>query len=160
MEVAPRSAYAHRVLGTRLLRWGEPVLALASLERAVELDPDHAETWNALGLARYHAEDRRGAERSFRAGLERHPDHVGLSLGLAALLINEGRHADALVLYDRVLRQAPTFAPAHVGRGILLHELGRQDEAEAAFARAVEVARRPARFQRRLEQYRALRRGD
>jgi len=160
VEVAPRSAYAHRVLGTRLLRWGEPALALASLERSLELDPEHAETWNALGLARYHADDRPGAERAFRDGLARHPEHVGLSLGLAAMLVNEGRHEEALSVYDRVVGLAPTFAPAHVGRGILLHELGREDDAEAAFVRAVEVARRPARFRRRLEAYRALRRGD
>lgn len=157
-EVAPRSAHAHRVLGTRLLRWGRPEAALEPLERAVILEPGHAESWNALAMARYHSDDRLGAERTFREGLARHPTHSGLSLGLAALLINEGRYPEALAIYDRVVEQTPSFAPAHVGRGILLHELGREDEAEAAFVRAVEVARRPARFRRRLDAYRRLRR--
>jgi Flp pilus assembly protein TadD len=158
VEVAPRSAYAHRVLGTRLLRWGRPVEAVDPLARAVELDPAHAETWNALGMARYHADDRAGAEGAFRDGIARHPSHPGLRLGLAALLVNARRFAEALAEYDALLARVPTFAPAHVARGILLHELGREDEAEAAFVRAAEVAQDRPRFQRRLEEYRALRR--
>lgn len=160
VEVAPESAYAHRVLGTRLVRWGRPEAAVEPLARSVALDPAHAETWNALGLARYHAEDRAGAERAFREGIARHPAHTGLRLGLAALLINAERFDEALAIYDAVVERVPTFAPAHVGRGILLHELGREEEAEDAFVRAVEVARRPARFRRRLEAYRRLRRGS
>jgi Flp pilus assembly protein TadD len=72
--------------------------------------------------------------------------------------VNAHRFPQALEVYDEVITIAPAFAPAHVGRGILLHELGREDEAEAAFVRAVEVARDRARFQRRLDAYRALRR--
>jgi Flp pilus assembly protein TadD len=68
-EIAPGSAYAHRFLGTRLLRWGDPELALAPLTRAVRLDPGHGETWNALGLARHALGDLGGAEAAFRAGL-------------------------------------------------------------------------------------------
>jgi len=158
-QAAPRSAYAHRVMGTRLLRWGRAELALEPLERAVELDPEHAETWNALALARSAAEDAGGAEAAFRQGLRRHPDHPGMRLGLAALLVNTGRYEAALAIYDAIVRERPGFAPGHVGRGILLHELGREDEAEAAFVEAVRVARRPGRFRRRLEAYRALRRG-
>ena len=158
VEAAPRSAYAHRVMGTRLLRWGRPEPAIAPLVRAVELAPDHAETWNALGLARDAVGDHDGAESAFRRGLGRHPNHLGLRLGLAALLINTRRFAEALEVYDEVVELRPSFAPAHVGRGLLLHELGRPDEAERAFERAVQVARRPEGYERRLSEYRALRR--
>jgi predicted RNA polymerase sigma factor len=44
-----------------------------------------------------------------------------------------------------------------VGRAILLHELGRHEEAEAAFARAAEVARDPGPYAARLADYRRLR---
>ncbi|MCB9591522.1 MAG: tetratricopeptide repeat protein [Sandaracinaceae bacterium] len=159
IEAAPRSAYAHRVMGTRLLRWGRAELSIGPLARAVDLDPTHAETWNALALARSAAGDAAGAEEAFRRGIEQRPDHPGLRLGLAALLVNDERYDAALAIYDAIVAERPTFAPAHVGRGILLHELGRPDEAEAAFVQAVRVARRPERFVRRLEAYRALRRG-
>lgn len=160
IEAAPRSAYAHRVAGTRLLRWGRAALAVPLLARAIELDPSHAETWNALAMAHYHAEDLEAAGQTFRRGIERHPSHLPLRIGLAALLVNAHRYTEALAIYDDVVRLRPSFAPAHVGRGILLHELGREDQAEAAFVDAARVARDRARYQRRLDAYRALRAGD
>lgn len=160
IEAAPRSAWAHRVMGTRLLRWGRAELAIGPLRRSLELDPSHAETWNALALAENAAGDVEAAEADFRRGIARDARHPGLRLGLAALLVNTERYADALAIYDDIVRERPSFAPAHVGRGILLHQLGREDEAEAAFVEAVRVARRPERFRRRLEEYRALRRAQ
>ncbi len=158
-SLAPDDAHVHRVTGTRLLRWGQAAAAVPHLARAVELDPSHEETWNALGLARYHADDVEGAERTFRQGLERHPASRPLRLGLAGLLVNARRFAEALAVYDAVVAREPGFAPAHVGRAILLHELGRTREAEAAFARAVEVAEVKAPYRERLAAYRRLLRG-
>lgn len=157
MARAPDDAYPYRVLGTRLLRWGKPERAVSPLEHAVELEPAHAETWNALALARYHTGDLSGAEQTFHRGLERHPMHRGLHLGLAALLVNASRFEDALAIYDRVVERWPSFAAAHVGRGLLLHELGRPDDAEAALERATEVARDPRPYLARLARYRARR---
>ena len=156
IDRAPSNAYPHRVTGTRLLRWGQSTEALPHLQRAVELDVAHAETWKALAMAHYHDSHLDEAERAFRTGQRHHPDHLGLRLGLAALLVNTGRHREALAAYDGVLTRAPRFAAAHVGRAILLHELGRQREAEAAFVRAVEVAEEPRQYQQRLEAYREL----
>ncbi|MBX3250827.1 MAG: tetratricopeptide repeat protein, partial [Myxococcales bacterium] len=90
-ERAPEDAYPHRVLGTRLLRWHQPDEALAPLERATALDPRHAETWRALGLARHHAGDLEGAEAAFRQGLAQGHERA-LCLSLAALLVNAGRY--------------------------------------------------------------------
>lgn len=157
IEIAPESAYAHRVLGTRLLRWNQADAALDPLARACALEPTHAETWKALGLARHQLGDRAGAESAFREGLRHRPNERTLQLPLAALLVNARRYEDALAIYDAVLQVDRRFAAAHVGRGILLHELRRYDEAEAAFARAVEVADDPRPYQARLVAYRRLR---
>lgn len=151
------AAYPLRVLGTRLLRWGRPEEAIDPLARSVEIDPAHAETWKALGLAHHHAEQIEAAESAFRAGLTHHPRHLGLRLSLAALLVNGGRYEPALEVYDGLLEDFPRFAAAHVGRALLLHELGREDEAEAALIRAAAVAEEPAEYEERLRDYRALR---
>ena len=155
-ELEPQSARGYTILGTRLLRWGQPEAAVEPLARSVELAPDNPETWNALGLARHEAGDLRGAEEAFRGGLGRHREHRGLYLGLAALLINSRRHEEALSVYDQVVERWELFAAAHAGRGILLHELGRTREAEEAFVRAAEVARDPRPYRIRLQEYRAL----
>ncbi len=157
INVMPKAAFPRRVLGTRLLRWGDAARAARVLDRAVRLEPDHAETWNALGHAYVQSERPDLALRTFQLGARRHPQHIGLKLGWAAALINRRSYPEALAVYDEVVKLAPRFAPAHAGRGILLHELRREEEAEAAFVRAAEVAQRPKPYRRRLTEYRALR---
>jgi tetratricopeptide (TPR) repeat protein len=157
IEIAPERAYGHRVMGSRLLAWGRASEAVAPLVRALELDAGHGETWNALALAYYHKGDRASAERTFREGLEAQGDHMDLWVGLAGLLVNAGRYEEALDVYDGLVGRWPRFAPAHVGRALLLHELGRPDEAEAAFLRAAQVADDPGPYQQRLLEYRMLR---
>ena len=157
--VDPEDAYPYRVLGTRLLRWGKADEAIEPLARSVEIDPSHPETWKALGLAHHAAGQADASESAFRAGLEHHPSDLGLNLSLAALLINAGRFEPALEIYYRLIEVLPRFAAAHVGRSLILHELGRENEAESALIRAVAVADDPARYERRLQAYRALRRG-
>ncbi|MFT5357921.1 MAG: protein O-GlcNAc transferase [Polyangiales bacterium] len=157
IEVAPESAYAHRVMGTRLLRWGQGDEAVAPLEVAFAREPSHVETAKALALAQHASGDSEAAVRTYRAGLEASPGDLGLRLGLAAMLINLRSFEDALEVYEAVCEDQPRFAAAHAGRGILLHELGRRDEAEAAFVRAVDVSPEPAEYEARLTAYRELR---
>lgn len=157
MAVAPDDPFPARFTGTRLLRWGQADAAIGPLERATTLDPSDEDGWNALALARYHSGDPDGSIATFRRGLEHVPGSRTLELGLAAALVNTRRFEEALAVYDGVIARDPRFAAAHVGRALLLDELGRRDEALAAFRRAVEVADDPVPYEQRLRDYRALR---
>lgn len=157
VALAPNSAYPHRVLGTRLLRWGEHGEALGPLTEAFEREPSHAETAKALALAHHASGDSDAAIRTYRAGLRASPGDLGLRLGLAAMLISMNALSDALEVYEDLCDDLPGFAAAHVGRGIILHELGRMEEAELAFVRAAEVAPEPEEYEARLQAYRELR---
>lgn len=144
-EIAPDRARPERVLGVRLLRWGRANDAVPHLERAVALDPDSAATWNALAVAQFHAGDGSAALDTFaRASAEREARGLGfdrdLAIGEAALLVRSQRWEEALARYEAVVAHEPRFAAAHVGRALVLHELGRCDEARAAFERSVEAA--------------------
>ncbi len=55
-------------------------------------------------------------------------------LGLA--LSMTGQSAEALVEFDRALELNPTYVDAHLNRAVTLNELGRYDDAVAAFAAA------------------------
>ncbi len=55
-------------------------------------------------------------------------------LGLALALL--GQKERALAEFDRALVQNPRYIEANIHRGVLLNELGRGDEAEAAFRQA------------------------
>lgn len=138
-ERAPRSAKAFRWLGQRLLRWGQPVEAVSPLTRATELDATDIETWGALGRAQLLAEDPAAAEATLRRAITIHPNDRDLVLALGLVMLSGERWAEALVVYDEVVERWPRFAPAHVGRGILLDTLGRRPEALSAFEAAARV---------------------
>lgn len=144
-RLEPTSARPERVLGARLLRWGRAREAVPHLARATSLDPDSARTWNALALAQLQSGDEALALETFTRALRERAER-GLSLdrelaiGEAALLVRAGRLEEALARYDAIVRADPRFAPAQIGRGILLHELGRCEEALEAFRRSVDAA--------------------
>ncbi len=57
----------------------------------------------------------------------------------AVQLHNRGRLADALLLYDGIIRQDPEIAYAHSNRGAALSSLHRHEEALRSFERAAEL---------------------
>ena len=57
----------------------------------------------------------------------------------AVQLHNCGRLADAVLLYDTIIRQDPDIAPAHSNRGAALSALQQFEEALRSFERAVEL---------------------
>ena len=157
---SPNEARPERVLGARLLRWGRAAEAVPHLARAVELDPSSASTWNALAVAQFHAGDGTAALETFARAAAAHessglePDR-DLALGRAALLVRFARYEEALALYDAVVAREPGFAPAHVGRALVLHELGRCEAARAALERSVRAAGDTPEARARLEEYRS-----
>jgi len=158
--LAPSSARAHRVLGVRLLRWGRAADAVSHLARAAELDPTSAATWNALAVAQFHAGDGAQALDTFaravddraRRGL---PWDRDLAIGHAALLVRSSRLVEALAVYDEIVVHDRSFAEAHVGRALVLHELGRCAEAREAMRAAADTAGHTARADARLATYEA-----
>ena len=66
------------------------------------------------------------------------PDHLGALHLKAELLLEDRRHEDAMLLYERGTRAWPRFAEAWNGLARHLHALGRDHEA----LRAAEEARR------------------
>jgi protein O-GlcNAc transferase len=57
-------------------------------------------------------------------------------LAEAAVLAAQGRDADALALYDALLRDDPTLPELHYARAVALHRLGARGQAEQAYLRA------------------------
>src|SRR3978361_177007 len=76
------------------------------------------------------------AEALYRRVLDVTPEQFDAQHLLGGLLHQRGRHADGLALIDAALAQHVT-PEALSNRGVVLHSLGRLDEALASFDRAL-----------------------
>lgn len=97
-----------------LMQWATDALkdkkysvALDYLDQAIALKPDYAEAWNRRATLHYAAGnyDKSMADIAHVLALE--PRHFGALTGMAAILEETGRDADALGVWERILEIYP-----------------------------------------------------
>jgi tetratricopeptide (TPR) repeat protein len=98
--------------------------AIEAYRRALEADPEHADSHCNLGSI-YYNQGRRGPARAcFERALEIDPHHVEANLNLATMLEEDERNEAALRHYKRALASDPFYADAHVSLALLYEKLG------------------------------------
>ncbi len=107
----------------------DPKGAQAAYERALELDPDHADSWVNLGRLAHQAGDAAKAARCYHEALGRQESDPVTHYNLALACEDLGKIPQALDHYSRALALNPEFADAHYNLGQLLSRLGRRAEA-------------------------------
>ncbi len=124
-------------------RAGEPDAALADLDRACALDPSLAQARVARGELRLARNDDRGALADFDAAVRLLPRSAAALNARGVARQRTGDLERALADYTRGAELAPSTrvqADIEVNRGLVLADLGRADEAIAAFERSIELA--------------------
>lgn len=138
LALAPADAAALNGLGVARLAQGRTTEAVATLETAAAAAPDAWEPAVNAAVARWRSGDRAGAVAALRRAAAAWPDAVPVLRPLARALAAQGAHADALPIFERIVRLRPD-ATGHVDRGDALHGLGRVDEADEAYADAQRI---------------------
>jgi tetratricopeptide (TPR) repeat protein len=87
--------------------------AIATYERVLELDPQHAAAHINLGTLYYNRQDYKAAEEHYRKAIEIDPRYALAHFDLGNVLDETGRVADAIQTYLTALQLAPTYADAH-----------------------------------------------
>ena len=129
-----------------LLETDNEELRILMYERALELDPDNAQTYFRLAWARMGEGSPEEAERLFRRALEFHPQSANYRSDLASALFNLGRVDEAIVEVEQSIELAPNFTSNYrmLGAWNFFH-FGRIDEAiyymRKAYALNPEVGR-------------------
>ncbi len=115
-------------------------------ERALELNPDLAEAYVAMGrMQRFCDWDLAGSERSTRRAGALAPGNVSVLTEMAAVESAMGRFARALALRHQVVEEDPLNPTAYILLGLDAYTGGRMQEAAAAFSKALELnPRNPA----------------
>jgi Flp pilus assembly protein TadD len=106
-------------LGLAQLENGDLVAATDSLQRAVVLGENHSESHFNLALV----EERRGmledAERETIATLQLNPDRPDVRNLLGVIYAQEGKSADASLVWREFIREVPDYEPASTNLAIL-----------------------------------------
>ena len=125
------NASAHRLLGAVYVRWAQYDLAAGELRRAIELNPNDAQSYGELGGVMLYSGKTEEAiqlmETENRFNPQLGPGDL-MELGLAYYL--EGRYEDAISILKRGVGQRPDFAGHHIGLAAAYAQLGRSAEAK------------------------------
>mgnify|MGYP001030536060 CR=1 FL=1 len=130
--------------GSSLLSLRKPEKAIPCYDKALEIDPTHADTWIgkgvALGVLRRHWE----AIECFNKALDIEPRHAHAWFFKGRALDSLGRHEEATKCFDIALEIDPKHAYAWYGKGAALYRLGRYGEAIRCYDRTLELDPRHA----------------
>lgn len=116
---------------------GKSELALASFDRALAVQPNHAEALSNRGVVLRDLKLLDEALDSYDRALAARPEHAEALSNRGLALHDLKRFEEALVSYDRALAVRPNYAIALFNRGLTLHELSRFEEALASYNRAL-----------------------
>lgn len=100
----PFASFNRGICMARLSNWEG---AAQSLQRAVVLDPDLAKAWFALGVCLLNQNFAIDAKACFSKAVKLSAEYVPALFGLAVSLQAEGKHAEAMDIYVRLLEQQP-----------------------------------------------------
>jgi predicted O-linked N-acetylglucosamine transferase (SPINDLY family) len=131
-------------MALRRLAWlchrrGENAEAATLLARAIEREPDNAESHYNLGLVLAALGRNAEAEASYRQGLGLRPASVDGHNNLGVLLEQTGRYDEAEACYRRAIEISPEHAHPLNNLGVLLKEEGRLGEAIETHRRAIRL---------------------
>jgi tetratricopeptide (TPR) repeat protein len=147
-EAAARAPTDARIVlgwGICALRAGRAGDAVQRLDRARELLGGKAPTalwyW-ARALAAVVGGETAQAERFLEEGIERYPRSAALRNNLAAVLEQSGDLTRAEQVAQLALEEDPSLPQTSKNLGDLFYRAGRTDEAQEAYARAIQLAPR------------------
>jgi tetratricopeptide (TPR) repeat protein len=137
-------------VGVAAKRQGNFKLAVALLERALELKPNNVYACNALGAAYRRNRNSDDARRVYQTALSIAVNFVSL-VGLAAVERDARQFKEAISLYERVLSSEPQNAYALNGLGGVHTDLGNYSTAESFFNKAMSINKGTKDAKRGLE---------
>jgi tetratricopeptide (TPR) repeat protein len=114
--------------------------ALADYSRAIELNPESAQTIASHGDMLRHLLRYEEALADYTRAIEIKPESARFRAGRGDSYSNMGRYVDALADYNRAIDINPKSAITIAGRGRVLRQLRRYGEALADFSRAIEIS--------------------
>ena len=126
--------------GADHLRAGRVEEAIATLREALRTDPDNVEALYVLAIACWRNKQQLSdAEALLRRATQLAPTYTIAWINLGAVLVEQGRHVEAVQCYTQATRLASQNASAWGGLGNAEAMAGYPDRSAAAFARSIQL---------------------
>jgi tetratricopeptide (TPR) repeat protein len=123
-----------------LARAGKTVQACQMLEEFVASSPAHAAAHNDLGVLYYQLGFIEKAQAEYEQAVRLDPENLTLQKNLAEYYsVAKGRNEDALRILVEILRKQPRDADTLMSIGKICEVMGRADDAQDFFKKALEV---------------------
>jgi len=155
-RLAPDAIYAKENLAAFYLKQGDIVQAQGKLADALQIDPQNPSALVSAALIWEQRGDVRKARLYYLRAMAQ-TLRVPLRLEYGQFLLRQQRYAEALQIAEEACALEPPNAESHNFRGIVLAELGRFNEAQAAFERAQNLDHHSSHATVNLARLRALR---
>jgi tetratricopeptide (TPR) repeat protein len=139
VQLGPRDARAHCLLGGLLFKLGRYDEASAALRKACRLAPGYAEAHMILGNTLFTHGHWREAEEVYLRALELNPESVPMMNNLAATLQHRKKYGDAEALCRRAIGLEPNNAETHSNLSYILHMANRFLESEEEARKALDL---------------------
>jgi tetratricopeptide (TPR) repeat protein/tRNA A-37 threonylcarbamoyl transferase component Bud32 len=137
IELDPDLITARMARAGALYYASEEAAALPDVDYVLSLDPKHSEALHLRARIYVSLDRAADARRDFDAAATAAPDDRSILGDRAAFFIRQGDHTAALADADRLVALDGADPQLHTLRGFVLHALGREDEALAAFDKAL-----------------------
>lgn len=135
----PRNPIVWKILAKLLVKHEQLSEAEQCYRRLIEIQPEIAEHYVALGTLLLEHNASIEAEASYRRAVALNPDSAEVHGLLTSLLINQQRFTEAEVACRRSLALNPRSAATEKKLGYILHQTGRNLEAAQAYRRALTI---------------------
>jgi spermidine synthase len=152
MATELNDAGSYHELGYQFRLRNRFVEALVAFRKAVELDPNHENTQFNIALSLENIEKYSQARDVYLIAGAQKPKNPDVSFGLARVSYEMGNSKEALDYISQSLALEPS-GPRYFLKAFLLEELGRKDEAVAAYREALKLNPGGQDVQIRLNKY-------
>ena len=133
----PEQVLLNTLTGDIHLQRSRISLAEAAFGRALKLNPKAAGALRGLGEALYRAGRFSEALARFEAGTKADPDLLEVQVGVAKTLLSLERFEDATPMLRKLDEKHPKRFEVAFWLGAVLEAVGKRDEAESAYRRAI-----------------------
>jgi tetratricopeptide (TPR) repeat protein len=136
VKLDPKNAVAYAKLGEIHDAKGRNDQALINFEKALAIEPEFTSLYLPVGIAYVEAgkipEGENYLNKATAAGL----DSSEAKFARITILTKQGKDAEALAMYDEILKTEPNNAQAHYQKGVLHAKLNQEDLAVASYKAA------------------------